>query len=628
MTADIAVANLCGDDPPEPLQHLWTCLTEHAQEDTNRPAVKSFHQSSESARKERPVADEGIVWTYANLYNKVNALAFWVSVRLDAVFMPLRPRTIQSADELNHVLHVTKLAVLVVAQQNDAEELEQIAKDRIARIPTRLILSPFEKGLKSSWTVMNSLLSQATFANNEHSMASTAQVGQYTVPLPSNHLEQQMMFIFTSGTTSLPKASSSSYTNLIAGAISYKSIRHLKPESILLQHLPDLHAWSVSNSLAFWLKGATVVYPSRTFDARATLSAIEREACTHMPAVPSMTQALVSHSSLSTKDLQSIQSVDLSGTIISPEIVKVCIDKLAAPHTSAVCGMTEGTAVSGLDTYRIPYTRDRIPHILSCGTAMPGARLRVCKPGTRMVLKRGEIGELHIGGLQVTQGYLDRTRDDFYVENDINWFVTGDQAQVDGDGLLYILGRYKDLIIRGRENLSPAAVEQCLDSIAGIQDAQVVGIAEEITGEVPVAVIRKTPDLVLSNFDIQQNLSAKLGKVYSPQYIFRLQDDLGMADYPRTTSGKVKKVDLRLKIESYLLRKSHTHQDGEACTSTIQNLVSFWACVSGRVAKNISPRECADTFADSITMMQFCNLVRRVLGKTIAVEDPSETLIS
>ncbi|KAL8732812.1 MAG: hypothetical protein Q9181_003814 [Wetmoreana brouardii] len=648
MTTNIAFADLCGDDLPEPLPHVWTRLTEHAQKIANRPAVKSFNQSSKPTGKQRPAAEKVLVWTYADLYNKVNALAaslylagvrkgaaivafldnrvewallFWVSVRLDAVFVPLNPRTIRSADELNHVLHVTKPAVLVVAQQSDAEELEQIAGDQTARISTRIILSPFQKGLKSSWTLMNSLLSRAVFPNDELSMASAAQVGRHTVPFPSNHLEQQMMVIFTSGTTSLPKASLSTYMNLTAAAIAYKSIRHLEPKTILLQHLPVFHAWSVSSSLAFWLTGATVVYPSRTFDARATLSAIEREACTHMPAVPSMIKALINHSSLGTKDLQSIQSIDLAGTIISPEIVEACIDRLAAPHTSAVYGMTEGNAVSGSDTYRIPYTRDRIPSILPCGTVMPGARLRVCKPGTRMVLKRGEIGELHIGGLQVTRGYLDRTSDDFYVENDVNWLVTGDRAQIDSNGLLYILGRYKDLIIRGGENLSPATIEQCLDSIAGIQDAQVVGIAEEIAGEVPVAVVRKTPDLVLSNFDIQQRLSSKLGKVYSPQHIFSLQDDLGMADYPRTTSGKVRKQDLRLKVESYMSRNSHKHEDGGGCTPTVERLVSFWACVSGRDAKDISPLECADTFADSITMMQFCNLVRKEVGKTIAVED-------
>ncbi|KAI4242222.1 MAG: hypothetical protein LQ352_007274, partial [Teloschistes flavicans] len=637
QVASHALAEVIGDDLPQSLPHLWSCLSEHDKK--KQIAIKSLQNQNPHLN---------IVWTYSDLHIRVNALAaalhglgiqkgdaiaafldnraewamlFWTSIRLDTVFVPLDPRTIKSREEITHILSVTKPAVLVVLDEGTADSLRQNFTDLIAPIAVRIVLFRQGKEVDDSWMSMEEFMSLSGTLNNEREMAASNHVTKIAVPSPSNDLDIPALVIFTSGTTSLPKAALLTYSNIVAAAFAFRQVRHLGFESVLLQHLPVFHSWSICMSLAVWLSGGTIVYPSRNFDARATISGIEKETCTDMLAVPSMIQALVTHTLVKTTNFQSLQTIDLAGTIILPDVVRACQDLLQAPKTSVVYGMTEGSGVAGSDNYHIPYTRDTIPSILPCGTAMAGARLKVCVPGTRTVLKRGETGELHMGGLQVISGYLDRESTDFYTDGGVNWVVTGDQAKIDEGGLLYVLGRYKDVIIRGGENLSPAIIERCLDSITGIKDTQVIGIADEIAGEVPVAIMRKTPELTLSNFQIQQAVARSLGQVHCPQYIFELQKDLSLEDYPRTTSGKINKREFKSTVEQHMSHLSNGNGVGEVVTSTIDRLITIWARVSGRTKVEISADEHADTFADSITMMQFCNIVRKDMGKRIAVED-------
>lgn len=146
-----------------------------------------------------------------------------------------------------------------------------------------------------------------------YKLGQEARVNRDAVPLPSNDQDQDICIVFINGTTSLPKASVSSYRNFLAAAIAYKTYRHLDSRSVSLQHVPVFHAWSICNSIAFWLAGGTVVYPSRCFDARATLSVIESARCTHMIAVPSMIQTMAAHPMLHTRSLHFIEMVDLAG---------------------------------------------------------------------------------------------------------------------------------------------------------------------------------------------------------------------------------------------------------------------------------------------------------------------------
>ncbi|KAL8825140.1 MAG: hypothetical protein Q9170_007915, partial [Blastenia crenularia] len=640
-----SLAYLIGDEPPRPLPHLWSCFVDIARGNPRHTAVKSLDKSNAQQEIDSQTRT-GVEWTYDKLCAKVETLAvalfqlgirkgnaiaafldnraewalfFWVSIRLDVVFVPLNPRMIGSESEVNHVLRVTHPHVLVVLNEDDAKDLERTAPDHMANIPLRIMLSQPGHNLVNEWSRLTTLWNATESLDSDENVMQHTAVGKLHVPAPCNALDQDMSIMFTSGTTSLPKASVASYQNYLASAFAFKSLRHLDSKCVFLQHMPVFHTWSLCDTLAFWLSGATVVHPSRSFDARASLAAIESAGCTHMLAVPSMIQAMATHPSSAMANLNSLLSIDLSGTMIFRETVETCMHTLKAPYVAATYGMTEGNVVCGFDTYKIPYNWDSIPSVISCGTVTPGARLRICKPKSRTVLMMGEVGELHMGGLQVTRRYLDRHSDDFYQEDGVNWLVTGDQAKFDNQSRVHILGRYKDLIIRGGENLSPAMIEQCLNRIPGINDSQVVGIPDDIAGEIPIAVVRKATAIDLSTLKVQTLVTQELGRIYSPYSILDLQIDLVMDDFPRTISGKVQKGDLRNLVNDFISRDQSYHSDRGQ--STVETLTQFWARVSGRQADGIVTDECADTFADSITMMQFCNLVSKRLHKNIAVED-------
>ena len=147
------------------------------------------------------------------------------------------------------------------------------------------------------------------------------------LPMPTNDYGEILVILFTSGTTSLPKACQLSYENMTAAAVAHRQNRHIYKNDRLVQHLPSFHALGSIPQLAFWLAGAAVVYPSRSFDARASLRAIEDEKCTHMAAVPSMMSAMLGDDRLASSNLDSLRSIDIAGTIVPPGLIRKCMDK-------------------------------------------------------------------------------------------------------------------------------------------------------------------------------------------------------------------------------------------------------------------------------------------------------------
>lgn len=282
-TRQLASSNLAeviGDDLPQPLLHLWSCLSEHGSK--KQIAVKS-------PPNER--SNNDIVWTYSDLHTKVTTLAtslytlgvrkgdaiaafldnraewallFWTSIRLDAVFVPLNPRTIQSSEEITHVLRVIKPAVLVVLDQGTADSLKHSVPELIAPITVRIVLSWSGEQERENWMSMEHVMSHSSILSGERGMVHSNYVGETAIPAPTNDLDQPALIILTSGTTSLPKAAVLTYANAVAAAIALQKNRFLDFKSVLLQHLPVFHSWSTCVSLAVWLSGGTVVYPSRS----------------------------------------------------------------------------------------------------------------------------------------------------------------------------------------------------------------------------------------------------------------------------------------------------------------------------------------------------------------------------
>lgn len=209
-------------------------------------------------------------------------------------------------------------------------------------------------------------------------------------------------------------------------------------------------------SLSTLVVGGKVVHPSKTFVAQSVLELLSKESCTTMPLVPPMLHALFEYSSVSDFKLETLKTIVVGGASLSPQLLKDCKDKLHVEHILNAYGQTEGT--SALVT---PLGTDMLitPEFASVGQVYGGSMVKVCAPDTKEVVQRGERGELHQGGLHLIKGYLKVEDQPFYDDEHGHWLPTGDQAYMDEAGNVFLTGRYKELIIRGGENISAAAIE-------------------------------------------------------------------------------------------------------------------------------------------------------------------------
>jgi hypothetical protein len=263
------------------------------------------------------------------------------------------------------------------------------------------------------------------------------------------------------------------------------------------------------------------------------------------------------------------------------------------------------------------------------GPAASGTHLKICNYGSRIPIERNQIGELHQGGLPVIDGYFEATESQneaFYREDGIPWSITGDRGYMDDYGNIFLLGRYKDLIIRSGENISPLKIEQCLMKQPDISNAVVVGVPDEIAGEIPVAVVKMShligQDTKIYAQKIQSDVTHALGKSFSPTMILQLYD-LDQNDFPCTTSGKVKKDVVRAWVVQYLAQLASPEcdpadsrrnapvdipqrpQEDEHELRLVDRLQLLWSSVSGLSIKQLDPGESVRHFADSTMLIQF-----------------------
>lgn len=381
------------------------------------------------------------------------ALFFWAAAYLHSPLMPINPASASRSDELTHMVKLMRPAVFVTADTDLASQLENSLNDSfLADIPSKILLTKDDRELKSEWSALSEIMSGDPTPPD--------------TPLPPDHRDYGLV-LFTSGTTSLPKPCAHTSAQIINAAIAYTEAREITKDHRIVHHLPGFHAYGITWGLVFWFAGGSVVYPSAAFEAQASLQAIERFKCTHTALVPTTAQSVLAHPALATTDLSSLISIDISGAGVLPTVVTSCEAALKVPGYTSY-GMTEtpGSLIWPEGAGCVL----RKGEVFS-GFPSRGTTVKICEQGTRNPIPRGEAGEVHCHGVQVIEGYLDPNVDSsaFYKDDEgRQWVVTGDMAIMAKDGAVTIAGRYKDLIIRGGENISPASIESCLQKIEGV----------------------------------------------------------------------------------------------------------------------------------------------------------------
>jgi acyl-CoA synthetase (AMP-forming)/AMP-acid ligase II len=388
------------------------------------------------------------------LFNQIEwCLAFWATMHLGCRFVPLDPRTITQSEEALYLLRQANADVILVASDSLAAQVDAILQKQEKRDILRCVVSEGSTGqLLEGWNmIMDVMASSLNSTDVDPGLAMSPQ--------------DTAVILFSSGTTSRPKACPQTSVNLSAPAVQAGQAFNMAPGHSICQHLPSFHIFGIAFCLAAWLAGATVVFPSPSFDAAASIRAIQQGTNVHAPCVPIIVQAIAEHPSTPTTGFETLESITLGGAPSFPRIIELC--KGLTPKRLCVgYGLTEGVVtlmnLKDINDWELG-TGD-----ISSGRVCSGSKIKICEPGKRVPIECGQHGELHQGGLPVFNGYLGIESEACYQEGGVNWVATGDQAYMDEEGYVYIFGRYKDIIIRGGENISPAKIENCLRKAEGV----------------------------------------------------------------------------------------------------------------------------------------------------------------
>ena len=354
---------------------------------------------------------------------------------------------------------------------------------------------------------------------------------------------------FTSGTTGLPKGATLTHHNILNNGFFLGEIMHFGPEDKVCIPVPLYHCFGmVIGNLACITHGSAMVLPGEGFDPLATLETVAEERCTALYGVPTMFIAELEHAEFKRFDLTSLRTGMMAGSPCPVEIMRRCISEMHLTEITIGYGMTETSPVS---------TQTRIgdnieKQVATVGCAHPHIEIKIIDPEGRIV-PRGTTGEFCTRGYSVMLGYWDDPERTAEAVDKNGWMRTGDLATMDADGYCNIVGRIKDMVIRGGENVYPREVEEFLYRHAAIQDVQVFGVPDARYGEEICAWIKVRAGERLTEQDVKTFCQGQIAHYKVPRHIRFVED------FPMTVTGKVQK---------FIMRQTMTQELGQSEAKT------------------------------------------------------------
>jgi fatty-acyl-CoA synthase len=340
---------------------------------------------------------------------------------------------------------------------------------------------------------------------------------------------------FTSGTTGAPKAATLTHHNILNNAFLVGQAMHFTEHDRLCIPVPLYHIFGmVLGNLVCMTHGATMVYPGEAFDAKSVLEAIEAERCTALHGVPTMFISELDCPEFAGYDLSSLRTGIMAGAPCPVEVMKKVVERMHMKQVTIGYGMTETSPISFLSAIDDPIDR----RVSTVGRIQPHLEVKVVDDCGRIV-PRGEKGELLTRGYSVMRGYWDdedRTREAIDASR---WMHTGDLATIDEAGYCNIVGRSKDMVIRGGENIYPREIEEFLYRHPKILDVQCVGVPDTKYGEELCACIILRPGMKCSEEEIRTFCNGEIAHYKVPRYVMFLES------FPMTITGKIQKFVLR-----------------------------------------------------------------------------------
>ena len=352
----------------------------------------------------------------------------------------------------------------------------------------------------------------------------------------SLHPDQPINIQYTSGTTGFPKGATLSHRNILNNGYFTTELQRITHEDRLCIPVPFYHCFGmVMGNLGCTSHGATMVIPADAFDATAVLETVQAERCTALYGVPTMFIAELAHPEFESYDLSTLRTGVMAGSPCPVEVMKQCVDRMNMRDVTICYGMTETSPVS---TQTLP--DDSLHHrTATVGRAHPHVEIRVADPTTGATLERGQPGEFCTRGYSVMQGYWNDPAKTAEAIDADGWMHTGDLAVMADDGYCNIVGRIKDMVIRGGENIYPREIEEFLFTHPDVEDVQVIGVPDEKYGEELMAWVKLRPGATTTADDLREHCRGRIAHYKVPRYV-KLVDG-----FPMTVTGKVRKVEMR-----------------------------------------------------------------------------------
>ncbi len=482
-------------------------------------------------------------WTYTALDADVNALArgllaagvaqgdrvgIWArncaewtilqyaTAKIGAILVNINPA--YRTHELAYVLNQSGVRLLVSATEFKTSDYRAMVAETIDDTPVERVIfigTP-------DWTEL---------------LADPASEEELRARMATLRPEDPINIQYTSGTTGFPKGATLSHRNILNNGFFVTETIGFTPEDRLAIPVPFYHCFGmVMGNLGCTTHGATMVIPAPGFDPESTLRAIAEERCTAVYGVPTMFIAMQSAPSFATTDLSSLRTGIMAGSICPVEVMRRCVEDMHMAGASIAYGMTETSPVS---TQTL--ADDDLAHRTeTIGTVHPHVEVKIVDPVTGATLERGEPGELCTRGYSVMLGYWQDPEKTAEAIDDERWMHTGDLAVMNPDGYCVVVGRIKDMVIRGGENIYPREIEEFLHSHPDVEDVQVVGVPDERYGEELCAWLRLREGAEpLDAAAVRSFAEGRLAHYKIPRYVIVADE------FPMTVTGKVRKVAMR-----------------------------------------------------------------------------------
>lgn len=365
---------------------------------------------------------------------------------------------------------------------------------------------------------------------------------------------------YTSGTTGAPKGATLTHHNILNNGYFAGGLINYTERDRVCVPVPFYHCFGmVIGNLAAMSHGAAVIVPGANFDPIATARAVVAEKCTSLYGVPTMFISILAEPEARHLDFSSLRTGVMAGAPCPVAVMREVIERLNMREVAICYGMTETSPVSTMTRVDDDLRR----RTETVGRAMPHVQVQIVSPVTGLTVPRGTAGEVCTRGYSVMRGYWnqpDKTRE--AIDED-GWMHTGDLGVMDEDGYVAIVGRIKDMVIRGGENIYPREIEEFLYGHPDVIDAQVIGVPDEKYGEELMACLRLREGAEpLNAASLRAFCEGKLARYKIPRYV-RV-----MEAFPMTVTGKIRKVELREQALAWLQQqaaaKAEALAEGEA----------------------------------------------------------------